>query len=139
MKLINKYDTGSKQGNRINFLFPVCLKEYTYFLVLNFDMRLVTQNRLCTYSFLTKAYLLIVSATSRKSILEVSVYPWCTTGSPSGPSQQSTMKTKKLYIKRCPWSYIFLLIFFANRTRVHHSTVQVSRSFIQSTATSQLS
>lgn len=36
------------------------------------------------------AYLLIVSMTSLKRILEVKVYPWWTIGSPSGPSQQST-------------------------------------------------
>lgn len=50
-----------------------------------------------TYSFLIKAYLLIVSITSLKRILEVKVYPWWTIGSPSGPSQQSTAEEKQWY------------------------------------------
>lgn len=58
-------------------------------------LRLKSWQTVCTYSFLIKAYLLIVSITSLKRILEVKVYPWWTIGSPSGPSQQSTVEQKQ--------------------------------------------
>lgn len=48
-----------------------------------------------TYCDFVKAYLLIVSMTSLKRILDVKVYPWWIIGSPSGPSQQSTDRRER--------------------------------------------